>query len=1043
MNRKNKADWKETLNIADRGHPDLYLTLDEIRGAPHAAAMRAGFKWLNLSGFFCIDSTPAVAFLLQQGLDTKEINRVHQALWNQGLASLLLVVLPSEIRAYSLAQTPLQNEYTKDGQNQDSRLVKTFDLIADAIEVSHLIAGVESGRFFTAENKEYFDEKKRVDSVLLRNLRETENSLRNSGLPTESAQALLIQVTFISYLEDRKIIDANYFQEAIDTKGINSLKELLDSHKPKHLNILFRRLFKDFNGDIFFAPCAFDEMESIPVLEPEHIESLADFRCGLVELETGQTRFWPYDFRFIPVELISAIYDRFLADRPEQRRDTGAYYTPRFLADLTVNQIWDEIPIETRTKPDFTILDPACGSAIFLVRIFQRMVEDWRFQNPTGTPRWKKLLSFVERLHGWDMQTSAVRIGIFSLYIALLEEVEPSAIKKLLDAGKILPYLFQKNMCRYDFFEKEAPAQKFDLVIGNPPWVSRKEDKVLSAIKWCSDPKRALPMPSKELAWAFIWKGLESVKVEGLIGFLLPAMGVLLNHNNPVIEARKMWLSRVRLIKVINFSDMRFLLFDGAVRPTALCIFKPKNEKTSNYSFDYWCPKADPLLQTSRMLTLNSGDKVTLNISTVVNNPHAWSSYMWMGTRDMKLLGWLLGFKRLKDKTATFRESKKTTFSDNPKPWIIGQGFKPANPSKENDESYETCSSEIVEKLPFLDANNFQAWVLPKVKTKPWHTSTVHRKGFETGFLGTRLLIPKSIKKNTGLLRASYTEQNICFHDWLQALCSTEVDNSSTLKLLAAILNSRFAAWFYFHETASLGAERELIHEEQLLELPFPDIDELPDPKAARKAKKAIIAIMDELLNKKGQVLVEQFPDNQTIEKLNLLVYQYYGLTPEEIIVIEDTLSYILPSIQPRRGNFPLLWLKPTEKKWREYAETLTSTLQSWLQPENYITASLIPNHPDLAVLELRIQSKKPDQQIEINMCNNVINDSLSRIYKYLPRRISRNFQLMPDLKVFIDDSLYLIKPKSLRYWLKSAALNDADSIAAEIFKISKQKNKG
>ena len=39
-------------------------------------------------------------------------------------------------------------------------------------------------------------------------------------------------------------------------------------------------------------------------------------------MDTGQRRFWPYNFRYIPVELISAIYDRFLADS-ERRRATG------------------------------------------------------------------------------------------------------------------------------------------------------------------------------------------------------------------------------------------------------------------------------------------------------------------------------------------------------------------------------------------------------------------------------------------------------------------------------------------------------------------------------------------------------------------------------------------------------------------------------------------------------------------------------------------------------------------------------------------------
>ena len=61
--------------------------------------MRVGFKELGLAGFFCVNSVPTAAFLLQEQLDTAEINKVHRALWNQGLSSLLLVILPDEIRA--------------------------------------------------------------------------------------------------------------------------------------------------------------------------------------------------------------------------------------------------------------------------------------------------------------------------------------------------------------------------------------------------------------------------------------------------------------------------------------------------------------------------------------------------------------------------------------------------------------------------------------------------------------------------------------------------------------------------------------------------------------------------------------------------------------------------------------------------------------------------------------------------------------------------------------------------------------------------------
>ncbi|HEC99775.1 MAG TPA: hypothetical protein ENN18_05280 [Proteobacteria bacterium] len=451
MNTAKQQIWTESLGLRGRSRPDLFLSANEVSGVPHAAAMRTGFNKLGLSGFFCVDSIPAIAFLIQKRLNRLEINRIHKSLWNQGLVSLLLVILPEEVRAYSITQTPVPEDTADLDDKKDERLVKPFNLVADAIELSHLITGVESGRYFQ-DNKTKFDQKKKVDTVLLSNLRETEASLTERKLTTGSAQALLLQITFIAYLEDKGIIDPNYFKHALGHGKISGLKDLLNSKAPENLNALFGKLRHDFNGDIFFAPCAFDTKAPSSPLTAEHMQCLSSFREGNVELATGQGRFWPYDFRYIPIELISAIYNRFLAGRPKERRAHGAYYTPHFLADLTVNQVWDEVPPDIKSKPEFKVLDPACGSSIFLVRIFQRMVEDWRGKHPKSTPDWDTLVSIVERLYGWDKETSAVRIGIFSLYIALLEEVEPSAILKLLAEGKLLPLLFGKTMCDHDFF---------------------------------------------------------------------------------------------------------------------------------------------------------------------------------------------------------------------------------------------------------------------------------------------------------------------------------------------------------------------------------------------------------------------------------------------------------------------------------------------------------------------------------------------------------------------------------------------------------------
>ena len=278
----------EFLGLAERGRPDLYLSAEDVTGAPHAAAMRLAFEALGLDGFLCVEGSPTVAFLVVQdpeGLD--ELQRVHKALWNQGLASLLLVIHPQTIRAYSLMRKPVAEGWQPDGGTPDPRLVKTLDLTARGLEVLNLVTAVETGRFFN-ENPAAFDRGSRVDRVLLSNLIETRRLLIEKRLDREKlqprqaraqAQALLLQIMFLAYLEDRDFVDEEIF--ANGTGGtITSLTALLDSGDPDLVHQLFATLRRSFNGDLFLAPCAFEDVPLEGSLHVEDLEVLAVFRPG-------------------------------------------------------------------------------------------------------------------------------------------------------------------------------------------------------------------------------------------------------------------------------------------------------------------------------------------------------------------------------------------------------------------------------------------------------------------------------------------------------------------------------------------------------------------------------------------------------------------------------------------------------------------------------------------------------------------------------------------------------------------------------------------
>jgi hypothetical protein len=84
---------------------------------------------------------------------------------------------------------------------------------------------------------------------------------------------------------------------------------------------------------------------------------------------------------------------------------------------------------------------------------------------------------------------------------------------------------------------------------------------------------------------------------------------------------------------------------------------------------------------------------------------------------------------------------------------------------------------------------------------------------------------------------------------------------------------------------------------------------------------------------------------------------------------------------------------------------------------------------PDLSVLRLRLGEDQDYHEDE----NGDLTAVLGRLHEHINQPINGNFQVMPDLRVFAGESLYLVKPMQLRFWLRSTALADADDIVLEL----------
>ena len=215
---------------------------DDVRDVPHAGAIRTALREMRLSAVFCVQNVPTIVILSVEEYDRQATAALHAALWNQGLASLLLVISGDTVRAFSLFQVP----HSGDNEDFDDRcLVREFNAVmATLSRLKRFISAAESGRLWE-EHAELFRYRNRVDQVLLDNLTASHGRLCEAALSGDAAQALLIQTMFVAYLEDREIIGEECFKRASGGSA-GSFCDLLETGEVTPLYRLFEYLREQF-----------------------------------------------------------------------------------------------------------------------------------------------------------------------------------------------------------------------------------------------------------------------------------------------------------------------------------------------------------------------------------------------------------------------------------------------------------------------------------------------------------------------------------------------------------------------------------------------------------------------------------------------------------------------------------------------------------------------------------------------------------------------------------------------------------------------------
>ncbi|MBK6711249.1 MAG: hypothetical protein IPG51_13065 [Chloroflexi bacterium] len=314
----------------------------------------------DVDSAFFLNNIPLAYFSRLSDLDEDRITQLHRNVWSQSKAPLLFVTLPHEIRVYNGYHQP-----DDDWRDRPDRLLQQLTNLTDRLQAQQVIKQLlveenhyeriylETGAFWNTSEGRRINYETRADKQLVEGMGQMRKLLTEAGLSNQVAYTLLGRSIFIRYLEDRGALSSEWVIQA--TRGVaQNYREALQNGRSTTYQ-LFEALSRRFNSDLFPV-----EAEETAVTET-HLGILLAF-LNRTNLATGQLSLWPYNFAYIPIELISHIYDTFIKDQ----RSSGAYYTPLLLADFMLEETMGDDVI----RPDMTVLDPACGSGIFWSALF-------------------------------------------------------------------------------------------------------------------------------------------------------------------------------------------------------------------------------------------------------------------------------------------------------------------------------------------------------------------------------------------------------------------------------------------------------------------------------------------------------------------------------------------------------------------------------------------------------------------------------------------------------------------------------------------------
>ncbi len=689
---------------------------------------------------------------------------------------------------------------------------------------------------------------------------------------------------------------------------------------------------------------------------------------------------------------------------------------------------------------------------MFLVQCYRRLIErDVGFQ-PGKSMRPARLRELLEdHIFGVDRDGDACRVAELSLQLTLLDYVDPPDLESTPSFQH--PQLHDRNIFQADFFAADTAWQRtmgderFDWIVGNPPWVELKKGKVKAIDKpawtWLNEHKRNLPAGGNQVVEAFAWRAADYVAADGRVAFVLPAMTLFKDES---ADFRRQFFERMRVNVVANFANLAYVLFGGASkrgkrpeRPAAVFFYSPAHGDQlpilvySPLTAEQLANRPDkPGKQLDTWsLTINASDIRELRWRDIANGEALpWKLAMWGSHRDQKLLESLAdefpAFGRLMDRWglayAEGIQLRTKRCSDDVEYIAELVGKKALSFSElrscgrihDLPESAKTCISE---EQAFLRLRGGRKGL---TVSRPPHIIVDRSRRFAVYSDEFIAVLPRQIgiagtRSQAALLQALALYLNSDFVLYHQFLCSPEwgvSTSSSTLEAMKQLPipfdsanRDQLHVWSELHSAVVEAWRTEQSQRE--------DRDR---PLFAPKTKAA------------GSPTLKQLE-----REMNDHVYQLLGLRDRERWLVEDLVHVRMDLIQGKVSEQATR--PPTTAELQAYAEVFQGELDSFVASDPELHHEIVVVHDSQSAMIQIHMTRDPrsgNDRTHVCTADGATAREFTAIRGKLRKQHSQWVYFDRNLRIYSGRKTYLFKPMQMLQWTRSQALLDAGEIIAE-----------